>query len=219
MEKRIKAYSVILAVVYFTMIILGICSGMESFKAGFDIGRDSARGKTSLEIHHFKVRPLAGEYAHPETVLNLKTGDSIQIEGREYTALVSVPSGSHSGMSLAIKIVQTICSFIFLFIVIIIPVLFFKMIRAVVKGNILNRKNIKRVTTIGWLLLVYFLMNLLLYNVGEAYITKQVLQLENYKIVCDFSDMTVLILSIVALLFGEILKLSQRLKEEQELTI
>jgi len=219
MERKIKIYSVILAVVYFAMIIYGLCSGMESFKAGFDMGMNSSKDKKLLEIHHFKVKPQNGAYTHPEKVLNLKSGDFIQMEAREYTALISVPPGSHSMMSFIIRIVQMFCSFIFLFILLFIPVLFFKMIRSVVKGDILNNKNIKRITIIGWLLLIYYVMNVFLYNIGEAYITKQVLELENYKIVCDFSDMTVLILSIVALLFAEILKFSQRLKEEQELTI
>lgn len=219
MEKRIKVYSVVLALVYFSMIIYGFYSGIESFQAGYNLGKNSLDSTKSLEIHHFKVKPQEGGYTFPESVLNVKTGNNIDIESRECMTLMSVPLDSHSGISLIIRLAQLLFSFLFLFIFLFIPILFFKMIRSIVKGNILNKSNIRRVTIIGWLLVAYYIMNLLLYNWGETYITKQLVQLENYDIVYDFSDMTALILGIVTLLFSEILKFSLRLKEEQELTI
>jgi len=221
MEKKIKLYSIILALVYFSLVIYSFYQGLESFQAGFNMGRESAMdiSKSSLEIHHFKVKPVDGAYTYPELITNTKTGEQIKAETREYAVLMNAPFSSHSTLSFIIKILQLLFSFVFIFIFFCIPVLFFKTIRSIIKGNILNKGNIRRISALSWLLIGYYLLNLLLYNMGETYITKQLLQLDNYEVVSDYSDMTALILGIVTLLFAEILKLSLRMKEEQDLTI
>lgn len=217
MENKIKLYSIVLAIAYFGMLIFSIYQGADDFMAGFKLGR---QGKaTNWEIHNVKVKPTAGNYSYPEALKNLKNGQVINAEAKEFVISMPVSSSEHSTMSSTVKILQLIFAFVFLFIFIRIPILFFTIIRSILKGSILDKKTIKQIATIAWLLIGYYALSLLLYNIGEVCISQQLLQLENYEIISDYSDTTVLILGMVTLLFAEILKLSLRMKEEQDLTI
>lgn len=216
MEKKIKLYSIVLALVYFSMLIFSFYEGIDDFITGYKMGRE---GKRNIEIHHFKVTPEAGDYSFPEEIKNLKTGKLVDAEPKEYIVQMQAPYESHSALSYSIKITQSIMAFFFIFIFIRIPILFFNTIRSVIKGEILMIKNIKRIAAIGWFLIAYYVLDLTLYNIGEAYIAQQLVQIEGYNITFSFSDSTALILGIVTLLFAEILKLSLRMKEEQDLTI
>ena len=220
MEKRIKLYSIILAIVYFGIIIYGVYQGASSFKAGFELGQKSAvKNAKDMDIFHFTVRPSTGGYTYPDSTKNLLTGNTVHIEAREYVAMVTDPTSSTPAYYKIIDIVKGILALILLATLVYLPILFFSIIKSVNKGHILTYTTIKKVSRIGWILVGIYLYNLLFYQIWETIKTGNIIKLENYDVTFDFSDYTSLILGIVTLLLAEILRMTLKMKEEQDLTI
>lgn len=108
---------------------------------------------------------------------------------------------------------------IFLFVIIYIPILFFLIIKPILKGNILSTEVARRITRMGWILISLFAFMFLLFDLGDYIATKQMINLPGYEISLNPTDWTLLILGLVTLMLGEILKYSLKMKEEQDLTI
>ena len=219
MGKNIKIYSLIIAIIYCAIIIQTIYEGVLDFKSGFEIGMNDARNNLHSELFHVKVEPANGQFTFPDMVKNTLTGENINAEVGEYKLRISTPHGAQPAGVLIFNIFKTICAFAMLAAFIYIPFLFFSIIKSVNKGGILEAKTIRKISRIGWILLGVFIYTMLVYNIGDVIVAKQIVGLEGYKIVPNFSNCSSLFLSIIVLFLGEILKHTARLKEEQELTI
>jgi hypothetical protein len=219
MGKNIKIYSLIIAIIYCAIIIQTIYEGALDFKSGFEAGMNDARNNVHSELFHIKVEPANGQFSFPEVIKNTLTGENINAEVGEYKLKISSTHKAHSTGVLIFNIFKTICAFAMLAAFIYIPFLFFSIIKSVNKGGILQAKTIKKISRIGWILLGVFIYTILVYNIGDAIVAKQIISLEGYKIVPNFSNFSSLFLSIIVLFLGEILKHTAKLKEEQELTI
>lgn len=119
-------------------------------------------------------------------------------------------------MLFVLKIFFTV---IFLFVIIYIPILFFLIIKPILKGHILSTEVARRTTRMDWILISLFAFMFLLFDLGDYIATKQMINLPGYEITLNPTDWTLLILGLVTLMLGEILKYTLKMKEEQDLII
>lgn len=219
MEKNIKIISIIIAILYFGVVINDIYNGLQAAVAGFEMGWDDSENETYSELYHIKVQPSNGLLTFPETLTNALTGEVMDAEAGEYRIRAAMPEKMQTGIYFAFNLLKMISSFILLAVFIYIPILFFKIIRAVTRNEILKEKTIKKVSRMGWLLLGVYVYGFLVYNIGDVILARQIIQIEGYSIVPNLSNFTSLFLSLVILLLAGILKHTARIKEEQDLTI
>lgn len=219
MNRKIKIYSIVLAVIYVSMITYHVFKGVDDFKAGFEMGKSGAETDKHLEIYHFRVEPVKGRYTFPSAVMNLLTNKPMNIEASEYKVKLSATDNIIPKWISILNVLKTIFSLFVLIILIYIPVLFFSVIRSATKDRIIDGKVIGKIKRIGWLLIGFFIYDFVFFKLLEPITARYIIQFKDYNIVSDFSDLTVLILGLVTLIMGEILNISLRLKEDQELTI
>ena len=96
--------------------------------------------------------------------------------------------------------------------------MFFRVIRAASKGNLIDLKVIKRIRKIGIILILFYIADILA-NTIDTLKAEYLVHFENYNFFIDFSGFGTLILGIVTLLLAEILHMTLKMKEEQDLTI
>jgi len=229
MNTRLKIVCVLFGIIYFYFVGASIYNGVPSFIAGFNEGsakaqrehnekNNSAFDKSAqTEIVFFQVKPLSGSFSFPSSVENLKTGIPIQAEFQAFIAKIDTtqrPLWIKAGY-----LVFILLAFPMLFAIIFIPIQIYRVIRSIVKNEIFNHRNVKRIRWIGYCLLFIF--------AGEIYgkfiytaEARALVQLEDYRIVFKMgADYYWLLFALVTFMFAEILKISHTMKEEQDLTI
>ncbi|MDU1903268.1 MAG: DUF2975 domain-containing protein [Dysgonomonas sp.] len=219
MNKRIKIYCIIISIIYVGVVFNNLSSYVSAFKFGVDMGRESAKTDRDLSVFHLKVIPESGAFSYPEKIMNTLTGKEMNAEVSELKIMLFENADVlHSGLYNFIEVFKIIMSFLFIGITIYLPVLFIKIIRSVTKGNIIESKMISRISRMGWVIIIFFLLETIggVINVVGA---QEILAVENYRMVMDYSNYPFLILGVTTLLLSEILRVSLNLKEEQELTI
>lgn len=219
MGKNIKIYSLIIAMIYCLVIIQYVYEAAAGAKTGFEMGMNDARNYQHTDLFHFKVEPNNGQLTFPEMIVNTLTGEKMIAEAGEYKVKIAIPFGDRPVSLVVFDIIKTASAFFMLAILIYIPFLFFSIIKLVNKGGILEPKTIKKISRIGWLLLIIFIFNTLIYDIFDPIMASKVIQIEGYKIIPNLSNLSSLFLSIIVLFLGEILKHTAKLKEEQDLTI
>ena len=210
MEKRVKIYSLLIFITYCLMLINGIDRESEDFKRGYRRSMQSAAiingGNLGFESSSIRATPI---------------DDSGLTTNNKQGALISIPSDEFHPTQ-AIKnllIARDISVMCTLPIMLYFPFLFFQIVRAIWQNNILNRKLVRRVKRMGWLLIGSYLYLLLVFMLVDYFIASQQDILKNCNLSIIFTDYEILILGFATLIFGEILSHTLKMKEEQELTI
>ena len=106
-----------------------------------------------------------------------------------------------------------------LFLLIYIPIKTYRVIRSVIKNDLFDLKNIKRIRMVGYALLLLFSLALALYPLIQHVYTN-ILSIplkENIGSIRD--DYPYLIIGLLVLLFAEVMKISHTIKEENDLTV
>lgn len=213
MNKKIKLYCIILSVIYISVVVYTIFREVASFSAGFNEGlKDIPR-----ETLHVNLIPKSGGYSFPTSTTNIMDNQEMKMEIQCAKIMVFHPQ------KLPLPITIMYYAIIFLAFAILIctiwlPFLFFKIIRSASKGNIIDLKVIKRIKKIGIILVFFYVIDVLIYIV-ETLKAEYLVKLEHYNFFVDFSGFGTLILGIVTLLLAEILSVTLKMKEEQDLTI
>lgn len=219
MNNKIKTYCIILSVLYSIVVICSLSDTIESLKAGYKIGREEPRNTTwYMATLNLKVSPIEGMHTYPERVINSVTGQEVRAEANNFNIRIE---NSNIDIPLYLKIFRGFIialSVVFLVGVVYLPFLFFSVIKSATKGKILEQKVIRNIQRIGYILIIYYIINLLAYY-SDYLIAQYVMTFEKYRTIIDISDFGLLFLGLVTLLMTEILKVSRQLKEEQDLTI
>ena len=232
MKTRLKVLCWLFVVAYAAVIVhfvtVNIVSEFSDFSEGFKAGVESAntdRGNAKnsfmslfFESAYLKVKPkVQGTY--PDKLINEKTGEvmAAEIERVHLSVrdLPKVPWYLTVGNVLSIFF-----AFAMLFIVIYIPVLSFKTIKSIVKNDIFDEKNIRRIRSIGYSLIMVFLFGVYYAVISKA-TALHLVSLKDYEIISslDSEDIFIITLGIVVLIFAEVLKIATQIKEEQDLTV
>ena len=180
---------------------------------------DQISKKRIKELLYMFIQPVNGYYTLPTLVKNQKTGETITAEVRQLYVNVNWLVKDLPPWYNMIKITQLLLSILILFVMIYIPVQSFRVLRSIIKDEIFDIKNIRRIRRIGYSLLLCFIVA---FGFGYAttLLAKEMISLENYKILFSIGDDSMFLLfGLVVLLFAEVLKISHMMKEEQDLTV
>jgi len=104
------------------------------------------------------------------------------------------------------------------FIMVMIPVQTFRVVRSVTMNKIFDTANIYKLRVIGYALLAYYATNLG-FSLIHYKIAASVILMEGYSLQIDMGNVTLVLLGFVVLMFAEVLKVSVQMKEEQDLTV
>ena len=222
MNTRFKILCVLLGIAYLYIIGEGIVKSMiptlSSIREEIADKKKHNEHRIFSNSYFFYVKPVKGYYTYPDTILNLKNGKWMRSEVPLFS-IRTVNSTELPVWLLIGKIIMVGVSFLLLFLLIYIPIQVYKVIRSVIKNDIFDITNIKRIRRIGYAILAVFACVLYTAFIFTAE-AKELFQLENYKIVFSISeDYYYLLIGLVTLLFAEIMKISHTMKEEQDLTI
>lgn len=213
MNKKIRVYCLILAIIYVFVVMYTAFMEISSFKAGFKEGiTDVPR-----EILHVNMIPKSGGYSFPDKLTDITGKQDIRMEVRSAKVMVLNPAKLPTAIFLGYYVVL-FSAFVLLGCTVWLPFLFFKIIRAASKGNFLDIKVISRIRKIGIILIFFYFMDVMAYMIYTLK-AQYLMDLENYKFFVDFSGFGTLILGVVTLLLAEILSVTLKMKEEQDLTI
>lgn len=219
MNNKIKIYCIILSILYTVVVICSMSDTIESFKAGYKIGRESSPNTPWYMLTlHLRVLPIEGLHTYPEKIINSVTGQEVRAEANNYKIRIE---NSNIDIPVYVKVFRGFIialSVVFLAGIIYLPFLFFSVIKSATKGKILEPKVIRNIQRIGYILIIYYIIDSLAYF-SDYLVAQYVMTFEKYRAVIDVSDFGLLFLGLVTLLMTEILKVSRQLKEEQDLTI
>lgn len=224
--KKITILAILAGFIYAFLILITFVEGWDDFRRGWHEGDkiaeynkwgDVIRYKPSeTESYSFSVKPKKGFASYPDSLLNLKTNQTIKTQ---YTQLLVLgPKSDLTGTPFVYKIILFLLGSSILVALIRIPIHFYKLI-ALIKNEIIFE--LRSISLLRWLgvelLFVYFACILGFYL--DHQITCSLFSFLNYKIVMGYVDPIWLLLGIVSLLLAEVLSKAMALKEEQELTI
>ena len=229
MDKRLKIISITFGVVY--VIIIGgvIYNAMADFWSGFKSGFEYAQinketknmDPPTLTTGHFllKLKPTTGLRSYPDVMLNQLDGMPMKVEIE--TMLVSLNNTKEllpKGMAI-IDVTMLIMTFFALFIMLFVPIQTFRIVYSITKDKIFNADNIRKLRFIGYAMLVYFVADMV-FSYLYYWIAARMVQVEGYVVRrMSWENATLILFGLVVLMFAEVLKVSVRMKEEQDLTV
>lgn len=216
MKNQIKIYAIILGLVYAVMILTILINEFESKKAVFIKGYDQVRSGNLMQISEVTLLPKEGKFLLNET---LKAGNTLMNYEPEIVYIEL--DADHSVFTNNKTVLSITFFFLGLFYIFMIPyisILFYQIIRRVMVKEVLDQLVVKRTIRMGWALVIYFVATLFI-KVSNYLMVRQSVNLDDYNIMFPQLEYTVLLLGCLVLFLGQVLKISLKLKEEQDLTI
>lgn len=220
MNTRLNIICIIFGIVYLYIIGEFIVSEViPIFKSSFREGWDDAYNeKEKSESIYFYAIPKEGRRAYPTPLLDTKSGNTIQAEVNHFHAKITNPAPLPSWIVITNGFL-IIFSFGMIFLMIFIPVQAYKVIRSIIRNEIFDIGNINRIRKVGYSLLTIFVF-LVFFAFISTITAQKLVELADYKIIFTVQEeYTFLIIGLLILLFAEILKISHKMKEEQDLTV
>jgi len=227
MDKRLKIISITFGVVY--VIIIGgvIYNAMADFWFGFKRGFESVQiDKETKTIHsisslgyfYLKLTPTEGSRSFPDVMLNQLDGMPMKVEIENMVVGLSNAKELLPKGTVPIDIIMFTMAFFALFLMLFVPVQTFRIVYSITKDKIFNADNIRKLRFIGYALLTFFTADVI-FNFLHYWIAARVIQVEGYVLRMSWDNATLVLLGLVVLMFAEVLKVSVRMKEEQDLTV
>jgi hypothetical protein len=225
---RIKIITVAFAACY--CLALGesiITDFVAGLKEGYQIGSEWAevhKDELNPPIHQFPdVNNMLVFQARPKalnmypTVLKLVGGSFLPVRSDRFYTFVENPV-----RPTWIKVAHTISSF-FLFLIvgilIFIPIQVGKVIRSIIRNEIFDVRNVRRLRLSGYALLIVFALSAVFGYISTIDARNLVHPLD-YNIIFSLKeDYIYLLFGLATLLFAEILKISHGMKVENDLTV
>ena len=236
MKTRLKVLCWLFIAAYAAVIVhfvaVNIVSEYSDFRNGFEEGFNARmelenldgsevkKNQLSTFIGNVSVKLKPNYEAYPDKLINEKTGEKMSAEIERVRFSVTNLPQQVPWYLIVGNIFALLFAFVMMFIVIYIPVLSFKTIKSIVKNDIFDDKNIRRIRGIGYSLIIVFLFGVYYDFVSKA-TALHLVRLKDYKIVSslDSEDIFIITLGIVVLIFAEVLKIATQMKEEQDLTV
>ena len=227
MDQRLKLISIAVGIVY--LLIIGNALYQEAadfvygFKRGYAEGQSSVHtgempSLSSVGTYYLNVKPLNGLRTFPNSFINKLDNNPVKAEIEKVVVEVEdVKTKLSSGMLIA-DIFSILLSFFGLFVMVLIPILTFRIVRSITKDRIFDPGNIRKMRIIGYALLAFYVVDFII-NFVHNKAAVSVFSLEGYSVQVDWGNTTLVLLGFVVLLFAEVLKVSLRMKEEQDLTV
>jgi hypothetical protein len=211
-KTKLTTLSILASLAYCILILNSFTEGWDDFRLGYEEGK-----ALKLQTYFVDLKAKESFSSFPDSITNLKTGENVKIRYDKTQVRAAVIPCSGKSVN-SYQIIEIFMSFVVIFIVIYIPVLFFKMMKTLRNEVVFDKKNITYMRKIGVLLLLYYVVSLI-----TNYISYQknviIFDFADYKIQREPNDLIWLLLGLVVLLFAEILSKGSKIQEEQDLTI
>ena len=216
MNKRLKIIAILLGLVYCFAVVNTIISEWDSFRAGFNEGREDAKNMFAHKSFFIDIEPKTGIHTFPNSLLDNQTGKMVLTEFGK--AQIKVQDYHYTLWDMVIMFVISIVAVVVMLSLLIIPFMLFKILRSVIKNDVFDTKNIKRFQWIGYIVLAFFAGEMMA-TLYDYWAIKNQIDFETYKIVFNFDGYMYLFLGFGTLLFAEILRISTQMKEDIDLTV
>ena len=222
MNKRLKIITIAVGVVYAIIVIGQVYRGIPSFIEGFKAGYNDTRvGRGySPKTFYLSLRPENGFYTFPTTIVNQLDNIPMSVEFERVVVEIRtdvrerVPKRLTTARNLALYLFSPIM----IYVILMVPIQVFRIVRSVTRNKFFDFRNIKRLRKVGYALLLFYLVNLV-YNYIYYKIATHIVHIEGYSVQMQWGNEILLLLGFVVLMFAEVLKISVPLKEEQDLTV
>jgi len=211
-KTKLTALSVLATLVYCLFLFSSLTEGWDDFKLGFQEGYSF---KVQTYFVDLKAKKSISDF--PDSLTNIKTGEKVNIRYDKAQVRASVIPVQEKSID-KYQFIGTLIALISIFIVIYIPVLFFKLMKTLMHELVFNKKNIWCLRKIAILLIVYYIVEFIT-NYISYRMNVSLFDFTNYKIQREPADMIWLLLGVVLLIFAEILTKGSKIQEEQDLTI
>jgi len=227
MNRRLKLITISLSVVY--VVIIGglvhreladfVYGYHQGVKAGQKMAETGSMSTMSADgTFYLSMKSENGARSFPTRLLNQLDRKPMKAEIETMVVEVSDVKNKLPKGTLAADIFSIFLSLFVLFVMALIPVQTFRILRSVTKDKIFDPSNIRKMRFIGYALLAYYAATFVA-NFLHFRIAANVVEVDGYKLLMDWGNTTVVLLGFVVLMFAEVLKVSVQLKEEQELTV
>ncbi len=234
MNARLKVICILFSIAYLFAIgqyfwghvAIDVSAGHNNAEeqSGSDAGnRDDGLGvQANAELnvtYDFGIKPVKGTDPLSTTMMNQKTGNPVNLGIGEVSAKSEILDNA-SGRVKVFRNIGLFFHFLIVVIFIYIPVLSFRTVRSISRNVIFDIKNIRRIRRIGYALLFGFI-GMIMSEYLSTIAVREIFEFENFEIPVSFSETNTMFLlfGLAVLLFAEILKISVKMKEEQDLTV
>ena len=227
MDRRLKIMTIAISVIY--VIIIGgyihreMVDFVYGFKMGFKMGLESVEtGKmpslSTAGTFFLSLKPENGLRTFPSVFRNQLDRKMMKAEIGNVVVEVSDVAGRLPKGTQAADTCTVFLSFFTIFVMIIIPIQTFRILRSITKDKIFDPSNIRKMRFIGYALLAFYTANFAV-NFLHYRIAANVVEIDGYSLKMDWGNSSLILLGFVVLMFAEILKISVHMKEEQDLTV
>lgn len=211
-KTKLTFWSVLAILSYCSLLFSSAKEGWDDFKLGFEEGYT-----LKLQTYFVDLKAKASISTFPDSITNLTTGNKVNIRYDKAQVRAAIIPVSEKSIE-TFQIVESVLAIIIFFICISIPILFFKLMKSLIREVIFDKRNIRYMRIIAGLLLLYYTVNVIA-NYVSYKMNVAMFNFADYTIQRESTDMIWLLIGIVILLFAEILSKGSLIQEEQDLTI
>lgn len=224
-QRAIALLSIIAGVIYSLSIISSLSSGFQGGRENLDsyweekLFKDK-KSTSGASPSYEKISLISNnEHFFTDSVLNLKDNTIIPLNHSKIDVVV-MKDGTLSVWRALLLPFQFILLLFIVFVVISVPILFYKLIFSIYKGNIFTHENVKRINKLGYFSLIAY-VSIIVIGYIDYFNYKGMITLENYQVSPPNIRLIFLLLMfpIIILLVGQIMKKALLMKDEQDLTI
>ena len=227
MDRRLKIITIAISIVYVASIGRYIHHEVADFVYGAQLGAKAALKMTetgeiptlsTIGVFFLSLKPENGFRTFPSTMPNQLDGKSMKTEIEQMIVELTDVKDRLPRGTVAADICSIFLSFFALFVLALVPVQTFRVVRSITKDKIFDPTNIRKLRSIGYALLAFYIATFVV-NFFHYRIATHVVHVDGYSLQMDWGNITLVLLAFVVLMFAEVLKVSVQLKEEQELTV
>ncbi len=208
------------------MIASSFDIGWESYKLGYWMGSGGVNNQTvgtppnpdvPKSVHRISLKPEGGYRDFSTKVHNNKDGSIL--DARFSGVQVALPHNFDTPRKVVLyDFIDGILMFILMFIFIMLPIKFARLMLSIKKESIFNKKNVNRIRSIGIMVILIYIVTIV-HKYIHLSINQILFDFPDYIISGPSTDATLLVVGTAVLVMAEILSKGLEIKREQELTI
>lgn len=217
MRNKVKIYAALIGFVYTIMVVAVGVAEFKEMKTGFNAGYNQRDENNISFIFEADVAHKSKDLVFAEKLESINAQE-VRVEPRKMLMALDYPR-EEIPTDITVRYMGILLfAILTLIIILYIPFCFYQIVRKTVVKEVLDQFVIKRIARIGWMLMIYFVSDVLVKVINYS-ATKKYLILADYDVVFPSISYNVLMLSVLALFLAQVLNMSLTMKEEQDLTI
>lgn len=224
-QRAIALLSVLAGVVYFLTLLASVINGHQSGKENVSTYWENKLFKdkknTSGESPTYRKISLVSnnDFFFSDSVLNLRDNSVIPLNHTNVD-VIATEEQPKTLLSVFVFLFQVFTIIFLIPAIFIFPVLFYKLIFSIYKGNIFTADNVRKLNILGYVSLISYVM-IVVFAYLDYFERKSIVILENYHIAPPniLGSLHFALIGIIVLIAGQVMKKALLMKEEQDLTI